>query len=320
MNWTVENGSIAQPPFFCSGNVQSEREESVISAYLVIIVSALISVAAVILNSLICYIMATNSHLRTPSGTLVLYMAITDFLTGIVTVPLSIARESLFVMETPHNCLVDDIFWHSGVVLTMVTLLLLSLLSVDRYMHALHSRKTSGWKLTRKYNFLVALIWLIAIGASVSVSENEYYQVVSVAPGIFIGIVTLAILCIAFTHAKVCLFLLKSRKVVAGSSVQPSSDFRRRWVRKSVVTLIIIIVFFGICCIPRLIYTILKLRHGPNGYEELHRWSATVVFVNSVVNPIIYISRSSNIQRILKRYLENLVQSRQGSEMDVHPL
>ena len=305
MNWTVENGSIAQLPFFCSGKVQSARQDSVISAYLAIIVSVLISVAAVILNSLICYIMATNSHLQTPSGTLVSFLAITDLLTGIVTVPLSIARQSFFIMETPTPCLLDSVFWHSVLALTIVTLLLLTLLSVDRYLHALHSRQTSRWKLTRKYNFLVALIWLITIGVSVSAPELEYNQKVLVSSGLLI--VTLAIFCIAFTHTKVCLFLLKSSKVVTGTSVQPSADFRRRWVRKSVVTLIIIIAGFAICSIPQLTYMILALQHGPNGYEELYTWSATVIFVNSVVNPIIYISRSSNVKRILKRYLENLV-------------
>eukprot|EP00795_Rhopilema_esculentum_P004892 gene4892-21224_t len=306
MNWTVGNSPDAHLPVVCKGNEQLEHKESVISAYLVIIVSVFISIAAVILNLFICYVMATNSHLRTPSGILILFMAITDFLIGIVTVPLSIARQSFFIMETPPPCLLSSIFLQSAVVLNTVTLFLLALLSVDRYLHAIYSRKTSGWKLTRKYIFLFALMWLFAIGFMIPFHVEGSYEKIASALGLFFA--TSSVSCIVFTHAKVGLFLLKSRRVVAGSSVQPSADFRRRWVRKSVVTLIIIIVVFVICCIPRLIYTILSYRHGPLRYLELHTWSATAIFFNSVANPIIYLSRSSNVQRILKRYIDNLRQ------------
>ena len=318
MNWTVGNSSVTHLSVFCRANEPLEKRESVISAYLVIIVSVLISIAAVILNFLICYVITTNSHLRTPSGILVLFMAITDFLTGIVTVPLSIARQSFFIMETLPPCLLGGIFRVSAAFLTMITLFLLALLSVDRYLHAVYSRKTSGWKLTRKYTFLFALMWLFAIGFMTPFPLEGSYQ--KIAPALGFGIATFSVSCIVFTHTKVCLFLLKTGRVVPGSSVQPSADFRRRWVRKSVVTLIIIIVVFTICCIPRTIYIVLSYLNGPARYLELHTWSATVLFFNSAANPIIYLSRSSNVRRIINRYIDNLRQSWQGSENNNRPL
>ena len=196
-------------------------------------------------------------------------------------------------------CLLGGIFRVSAAFLNTITLFLLALLSVDRYLHAVYSRKTGGWKLTRKYIFLFALMWLFAIGFMTPFPVEGSYQ--KIAPALGLCIATFSVSCIVFTHTKVSLFLLKSRKVLAGSSVQPSADFKRRWVRKSVVTLIIIIVVFATCSIPRIIYVILSNRHGSMRYLELHTWSATVIFFNSVTNPIIYISMNSNVQRILKR-------------------
>eukprot|EP00795_Rhopilema_esculentum_P010480 gene10480-19191_t len=284
----------------CLLQMLPQSKEGIISAYSVIIALSFIMISAATFNGLILYVMATNSHLRTPSGMLILFMAITDLVTGIVSVPLAIARQAFVIADLAPPCFLHYLYMKMGSSFFCVTIFLLALLSFDRYLHAAFGAKTRSWKLARKYKFLYVTIMVFALGWIALIPLESLNKTVPNAIGLFVSIC--AIICVTFSHVKVCLLLRASCKIIPGRSMQVSADFRGQWLRRSVNTLIIIMAVFFICYIPRLIRVMLNILPEQGAYTELEKWSATSIYLNSAINPIIYIQRSRRVQLELKRY------------------
>ena len=300
MNRTAENSAMLHSFNFCALQMLPQSKEGVISAHAVIIVLSFILITAATFNGLILYVMATNSHLRTPSGILILFMAITDLLTGIVSVPLAIARQAYVITDLAPPCLLHYLYMKTGSSFFCVTIFLLALLSFDRYLHAAYGAKTRPWKLARKYKFLYVTIMVCTLGWISLIPLASLNKTVPNAIALFV--VICVIICVTFSHVKVCLLLRASSKIIPGRSIQMSADFRGQWLRRSVNTLIVIMAVFFICYIPRLIRFMLNILPEHGAYAELEKWSATSIYLNSAINPIIYIQRSRRVQLVLKRY------------------
>eukprot|EP00795_Rhopilema_esculentum_P010319 gene10319-19017_t len=285
----------------CGGQEQVQGRHSVISSYAAILVLTLTGITATIINSFLLYIMATNSHFRTPSGILVSFMAFTDLLTGCVSIPTYVANQVAVVRSITPSCPLYILYKTSTVILLTITILLLAALSFDRYLLAGKGTKKPNWKLKRIYKVIFLTIWIITLAAVIPAFLDSSYRKAAQALGLLIGIFATA--CITFSHINVFLSLRARRRILPGRSIHPLTDFRIKWLRKSVNTLIIIIVMFVLCFTPRSIYIILSLVSGETAADKaLEVWSVVSLLMNSAITPAIYIHRSRNIRLIIRRH------------------
>ncbi|XP_065113254.1 trace amine-associated receptor 13c-like [Paramisgurnus dabryanus] len=260
---------------------------------------SLLSVWTVFLNLLVIISISHFKKLNTPTNMLILSLAVTDLLIGLITMPL----EAIKLIET---C------WYFGdtfctVVLTTTGLLFstslsnLVLIAIDRYVAVCHPLLYPQKITTTRTIFIICLFWFfssaytIAIGINISHRKYTCYGecviIITFAwtitdlflsflfPCTIIITLYLRIFYVAHQQVKVINSLMRSGKHLTEGSV------RRKSESKAALTLGIIVMVYLFCWIP---YYSLSLTPNTKMTSVSAYFMLWMLYINSGLNPLIY--------------------------------
>ena len=134
-----------------------------VSAAIVMYLSIPMALFASFGNGLALYGFATTTASQTASNLLLAYLAVTDLLTGTVTLPLSIVVVTLELVHMRKPCMLLIVYKITAHVLSGVSVFTLSLLSFDRCLAICYSAKYRSWNVEKIYKVFYVLFWLITL-------------------------------------------------------------------------------------------------------------------------------------------------------------
>ena len=294
--------------YYCEPSFRTGIYFSSIAA---IVFNALIAVTAVLGNGLLLLVYYKNQSIRRPANSILLGLAVTDFLTGAVGQPLFICEELfiLFNCASPFMCLTHrakDLFM---LLLVEATIVHLSLASLDRYVAVFYSFRYP--ELVTNGRVLKALLvsWAVVVGLTLSTSLIGRFLFISpltiVAPNmLLIGILYFRI----FKEIR----RLEFNPVV---SVNEAEEERKTRERKSTGTIAIVLGLLFLCYVPLLLYLAIYLVHRflLKKHDKVPRhqgsyFAITFAALNSSLNVFVYYWRNSEIRSAILKMLEPITQ------------
>ena len=258
-----------------------------------------LSILATLGNALILYSISTNISLQKPSNNLLAFLAVTDVLTGILSLPLNIVLRTMEVKHIQIPCylmLSNRIINH---VLVAVSVLMISLLSIDRCFAITKFTKYKSMNVMKVYKIVYFGFWLCSIlvtGLWVLdiVQLRIFRHVISV-------MLIIVLICLVLSNAMIFYEIRSTNLTVADIVSQQILAQRKRKQKHSAVTLLTTVGIFILCYLPRVIHFQLKQNSESTAFYHSTRITALFGFLNSVINPFFYGYRKDDIRaRVLE--------------------
>ena len=293
---------------FCEPSFRTGIYSSSIAA---IVFNTLIALTAVLGNGLLLLVYYKNQSIRRPANSILLGLAVTDFLTGAVGQPLFVCEELfiLFNCTSPFMCLAHRVKDFFMLLVVEATIFHLSLASLDRYIAVYYSFRYPELVTNSRVLKAILASWAVVVGLTLSTSfigGIVFSPVILVAPNlIFIGILYFRI----FKEIR----RLEANPVA--SSVNALEEQRKARERKSAGTIAIVLGLLLLCYVPLLIYLVIFLvnrfvfeNHYQVGKRKMAYVALTFAAMNSSLNVFVYYWRNSEIRSSILKVLEPITQ------------
>lgn len=275
-----------------------------ISSIVFSVLSLITAACAILGNGVVITAIWKTPSMHTPSNILLLCLAVTDFLTGIVSQPAIAAfLISRMVGSYDSYCKAHTTSFVAGYFLSGTSFFTLTAVSVDRFLALhLHLRYKEVVTVSRVLKAeLVFMVLVIVITLMPFYTRFDLFEQLVACVMIF-GVIfnTLAYASILRTimrhQAAIRSELRTCAKFNGGSSIP---DIKR--IKKSSRTMIAIFVLFSFCYLPNLSVTtalIFKKSHVMGRtLRTAYEFSIFMVCVNGSLNPAIYCFRISEFRR-----------------------
>ena len=271
-------------------------------------INSIMAIAATLGNGMIIIAILRSQNLRTPSYLLITSLAFTDLLVGLVFQPLQSVSYILLMQNNIQSlCTVTSPYLFSFAFLTMISLLMMTCISVDRY-SALTLRHRYPTIVTKKRVFIVIFaLWIFAvILASLTMVDSQY------------KIVFIIYCCVASALLiTTCVFYIKSFRALHHYTVQiqaqqpnPSAgSFDVVRYKKTLTTMFVVLVCLLSCYAPLICALIARILFGFQK-EVVFFFSLSLTFLcvnSSILNPVIYLIRFADIRNAFYQLFRNLV-------------
>ncbi len=308
-----------------------------VTAILTCLINFIFGVFAIISNAVLMITFWIRHHLKTPSNLLLFSMCITDFLVGLI-VQMWYVILRINEMFNVHFCVMKQIYAFFGYLCSGASLMTLSLVTLDRWFAISMPYRYKPAEIYNKYKIVTVTVWVVWFSYSVLpwleiITSKAYFFSLS-----FVMLTSLAIsaACYIRIHsivrqhekamaeqAKLSLSASINLSVPAtkidvskddstGKTKPDSSNERsrrrnreatRRAEQKRSKTVAIIVAVFLVCYLPKVFIMAANLIFGDSPLLLFvgGKWSETLVFLNSSLNPIIYCLRISSIREEVKK-------------------
>ena len=295
---------------FSDRNLDSPGNELTFSAAVVI---ALLSAPAVVGNALILATIWRRTFLRTSFHSLLSGLAVTDFLTGLISQPLYalfhlIHRKNAAAIQVNSEVVnvIGKIAGFSAYLFVNITVDTMTVMSVQRLLHM--SRRSLTTSHHRYYAAIVILLFPIPslVVYSLALKEpafwNTFFKVI-------IANFSFCHLIISFAYFKVYQIIRRHQLQIQANGAsqnfgQSAIDLEK--YKKSVATLLYIFLLFSMCFLPFAISSAVALKTTAQVSKSVISLSLVLVFLSSSLNPGLYIWRMRDIRRGLKQLLASL--------------
>ncbi len=272
-------------------------------------VIAVLSPIAVVGNALILAAIWKKTFVRTPFHILLSGFAFTDLCTGLIAQPFSAAATLTNVANSREQddrsllyITLDTIGDSSAIYFISITVLLITLMSIERWLHM--SRRSLVT--SRLGCFTVIMLLLIPIPIivyRVLLNGNESYET-----HIYAMAMTLLFSCYlttSFAYFKVYRIILRHQQQVQAN--ETSQNFGRQAIdlakyKKSVASMLYIVALFSFCFIPFIFSSGLYIGISNNFEVAVAiRVSKVLLFWSSSLNPGLYLWRINDIRNGVKK-------------------
>ncbi|XP_071944028.1 trace amine-associated receptor 6-like [Antedon mediterranea] len=267
-------------------------------------------------NALVLFLIRQTKSYDKPQFVLLRSLAFVDLLTGIIAVPMhmwsAILQKSLFVRINCHLQYIPSVIFVS------VSFFHLLLITVDRYVSIVSPLQHRQFMQLRKIYFAIAISWIICCfyGTMVLVFGNLKkiegisfcYQVdqralagqrYTISCVVSIGTILMIVM-----YSRIVFVARKYEKMRVGT-VSTRNLIRKRY--KAAKTSALIIVAFAIAFLPYALKPVVYLV-PEYGESRLHWYDLiedALLYMNSAVNPFIYVWRVQLFSCALRRLLNN---------------
>ena len=238
--------------------------------------------------------MRKTSSLPKPLKTLLLSLAVSDLGVGLLTQPLYITW-----MVNPANS-TSDLLHNAALVFGYSSFFSVVAISVDRFL-AIHLHLRYQELVTHKRVVAVVIsIWVFsAVFRPMWLWASYVAVLVNIIIQSFCYIITAAVYCkIYFTvqrHAKQA----QAQQIQVAQNSQMESAARQR---KSAVSTFYVYLVLLVCCLPACCTLVALLISGPSTASRgVFRYTLTMVFLNSSLNPVIYCWKMRHIRHKCKK-------------------
>ena len=270
-------------------------------------VNIFLSITAFLGNTLILVALHKETSLHPPSKLLYRNLAITDLCVGIITEPLSVTYWTSVVNERWDICYYAERAGdYSGSILCAVSLLTVTAISVDRLLALLLGLRYRQ-VVTLKRTCTAAIgFWIVSIVASSTSFWNplitSWYQYIGTA---------LCLVTTIFAYTKI-FFSLRHNQIhvqnyVAQGQQSQAIPLNIARYKKAVCSAMWVQGTLVACYVPFGIVVALTPQRGMTLSVYLFRQlSATLVYLNSSLNPLLYCLKIREVRRAVKETLRQL--------------
>lgn len=267
-------------------------------------INALFSLLAVVGNALILIAIWRKTSFRTPSYILLAGLAATDFGTGLITQPLYAGY-----IFGRLNCIVITAADFASRYFAIVTSETITVMAVERWLHMSRRSLITARRAFYIYGVL-ALLPLLYLGGRLWLLSIQSYR--KIWEPLLLGIFsTVCFVTTSLSYFKVFQIIRHQQRQIQAS--QASQCFTQSVItlkyKKSVFTVLYILLLFVLCFSPYVIYSIVNALLTKSATKSsILAWhvSATFVLMSSSLSPILYCWRMKEIRDSVKLMIKNL--------------
>ena len=301
----AEDGNHSSiPELFCKPRIVEKYQEITIAAF-----NIPLSVTAFVGNVLIVVALQKPSSLHPPSKLLLGCLASTDLCVGLITQPLFAAR-LMFPTYSKSCNYIETMFRFTSIIFTAISLLTLTLISVDRLLALLLGLRYKQIVTLGRVWILVVIIWLFCPAALLAYSAYNYRHVIFMNVVVRSIINTGLLVCIVIIfscYLKIYLTLRRQQTQVQHhvSQGQPHggrTPLNLARYRKTVFATLWIQMTLLACYIPYFAANAALAIYGPGTSPVSLALSATLslIFLNSSLNPFLYCWKLREVRQAVK--------------------
>lgn len=284
---------------------ENDISEHGMPAFLLGAINALFSLLAVAGNALILMAIWRKTSFTNPSYILLAGLAATDLGTGLITQPLYAGY-----IFGRLNCIVIVAADMASRYFATVTSETITVMAVERWLHMSRRSLITARRARVIYGVLVLLPLLYLAGRLWLLSLQSYLEIWEpLVLGIFTAV---CFVTTSFSYFKVFQIIRRQQRQIQAS--QTSQCFTQSIItlkyKKSVSTVLYILLLFILCYSPHVIYIIVNASVTKSTADSsVVCWhvSATLVLMSSSLNPVLYCWRIKEIRDEVKSMMKNVI-------------
>ena len=313
---TTEQNSTSPRSFdnFSDQNLDFLGNELIYSTAVVI---ALLSAPAVVGNALILATIWRRTFLRTSFHSILSGLAVTDFLTGLISQPLYASfqlvnrKNATVIKDNPElGNAIEIIAIVSANLFVNITLATMTVMSVERWLH-MSRRSSRRPSTTSRRRYCAGIVILLF-----PISSSVVYIFTLVEPAFVGTVLKMTIVNFSFCYVIMSYAYFKVYQIIRRHQLQtqanrksqnfgqPAIDLAK--YKKSVASMLYIFLLFSMCFLPFSVSSAVALITTAEVTEKAMNISLVLVFLSSSLNPGLYIWRMRDIRRSLKQLLAGL--------------
>ena len=271
-------------------------------------INILLSIAAILGNSLILVALHKESSLHPPSKLLYRCLATTDLLVGLVTQPIYAAYWMSVVHK--HWSLCRFSFYATGVtgyVLCTVSMLTLTTISVDRLLAMLLGLRYKEIVTLRRTYIILAIFWIVSLLSGLFFHLNYritfWFSVTGAPLCLVISIASYTKIFRALSHHQA-----QIQDYAQQQPSQPNALNMARY-RKAVYSALWVQLALVVCYVPYYIVEIWSfLSKKPSlNFITIQGMAVVLVFFNSTLNPFLFCWKISEVRRAVKQTIRQAI-------------
>ena len=267
-----------------------------------------LSITAFLGNTLIVVALHKESSLHPPSKLLYRNLAITDLCVGIIAEPLFVIYLIFVVNERWDICYYAD--WaasFSGLTLCVVSSLKVTAISVDRLLALLLGLRYRQVVTYRRTCITVTAFWILSIVGASTLFWNRL-----ITSWFQYKVAALCLVTTTVAYTKIFCTLRHNQIHVQNHTAQgqpsqaiPALNIAR--YRKAVYSALWVQGTLVICYLPYVIVVALKPKRGMSlSIYRAQQFTATLVYLNSSLNPLLYCWKIREVRQAVKETLRQL--------------
>jgi len=296
---TDQKGNFSDPPNSTYGPAVEVTPQKAKPHYEIIYEVLPIAVIIVLVNSVVLYLFAKSKPLRTPTNCLLLSLAVCDFMTGFICIPLFIIVV-LQVIKPPerhlgkfnvvlNNCMAMAAAYH--------------ILAITLERCLCIKRPFAHRQLTKKSMLKVALfVWLVAIVIgfmpyswfSLQVTNVDAYKKTQVGYVVFCLMFVFLVPCIVIVCSQTVTFKAIAKRGGQGLTASKAALRKAQSDKKCLIIFALMAFIYVVCWLPWFVLYLCFSFWFPLSKETMERLTdlsqVVVIFryITSIVNPLLY--------------------------------
>ena len=275
-------------------------------------INSVFTLVATLCNILVILVIWKSPPLHSPSNVLICCLAGSDLVTGLFAQPMLVTYKiAEFEDSAQTACIGRLIHWIAGFVSAGVSVMTIAAISLDKVLALyLHLRYKEVITVSRVLK-VVFVFWFFCLTAAVSlfVANSDRYWTLVPLPVLSVSLTTTFV-----AYIKVFGVLRRHRNQIRAQTRSAWSGVNMPKYKKSVITMVYVLVLFLVCYTPFLTAMAVRVLVGYSpSVKVAYEWGATVVYLNSTLNPLLYWFRMQEIR--LAAY--NAIRKLQGNESKI---
>ena len=260
-----------------------------------------LSLTAFVGNLLILLVLKKCRSIHPPSKALLFSLALTDLGVGLFSQPLFAASRIIGYRQDYNNviCIIAVFDTLVGDALAAVSLLIVAVISVDRYL---------AYRLRGKYRYIVTLKkTLLAVAACWMIAclwIGLRFGNKSAARKLQTAVISLCFLLTFASYIRVCVGLRFCKTHIQARNVP--NAITMACYRKSAVTMAYVCGFLLLCYSPHFIVEAISSVFTQQTYLRIKNCTKTVAYFSSSINPLIYCWRIQEIFELVSSMISRL--------------
>ena len=272
------------------------------------VVNILLSITAILGNSLILIALHKESSLHPPSKLLYRCLATTDLLVGLVNQPLYVAYWMSVVYEHWSFCrYARDATVISSYVLCGVSLMTMTAISVDRLLAMLLGLRYEEIVTLRRTHIILAIVWVVCLVAGLFsyliYRIGLWYRIIIILSGLVISAASYTKIFRALRHHQA-----QIQDHVQQQPNQPNALDIARY-RKAVYNAIWMHLALVVCYVPQFTVNIVIFLSAKrfSNFFLICGMATVLIFFNSTLNPFLYCWKISEVRRAVKQTIRHAI-------------
>ena len=301
-----EARSLPKAGSICSASVDLIQDsEQAISSYAAASVNVVLSITATLGNILILTALSHHSTLHPPSRLLFKCLVTTDLGVGVISQPLFITHVLSVINKSWKLCFISErLAYITSAGLCGVSVFTLTAISADRLLALTLRMRYRELVTLKRIRLVIAFIWFISFANALLylLDQRIFFT------GCFVVIVT-AVVIATICYFKIYLTLRRQKSLVEDHLNQgrpAAACLNVEKYKKTVLSALWVHITLVVCNLPYAVVTTVKTINGNTpSLFIVEVFVATLVFLNSSLNPVLYCWKIKEVRQAVKQTTGN---------------